>query len=252
MEHVASAAFRQWLADSHCNQNHGYGITVRFTFGADTLDDKNWVIDFGSLKPIKQWIEETFDHRTLVSEDDPQREWYEEGARRGILTPVFIPAVGCEKFAELIYEYTDRWLDETGNKPRVWIDSVEVLEHSGNSAIFKKTPVSNSGCGENCSCKTEIKLPPLTPIPVIGPRDIFIDGARQYYQQQLDIPVYSYENPRPAVNSVPIHSLENDLRKGDKPCDWCSSFDFQCTGICETIPVEQGGRLGLDAQDQGC
>src|SRR4051812_23270084 len=52
-----SAAFRQHPADSHCNQLHGYALEVSACFEADSLDHRNWVIDFGGLKDFKRWLE---------------------------------------------------------------------------------------------------------------------------------------------------------------------------------------------------
>lgn len=131
-----SAAFRQWRAESHCRFLHGYALAIHFTFEAAELDVRNWVVDFGSLKGLKGWLEDSFDHKTLVAEDDPERLWFEEAQRRGLIQMVVVPATGCEKFAEMIYGATDVWLRDNGYSPRVRLVSVEVREHGANSAIF--------------------------------------------------------------------------------------------------------------------
>ena len=67
-----SAVFRQPNADhSHCHLLHGYSLAFTFTFGCDKLDDKNWAVDFGGLKPLKKWLEDTFDHKTVIDLQDP-------------------------------------------------------------------------------------------------------------------------------------------------------------------------------------
>ena len=38
-------AYRQYKADSHCNLIHGYSFSMRFFFGCDTLDARNWCAD---------------------------------------------------------------------------------------------------------------------------------------------------------------------------------------------------------------
>ena len=43
-------AHRQWRDEGHCRLVHGYDRTVIMTFGAHTLDHKEWVVDFGGLK----------------------------------------------------------------------------------------------------------------------------------------------------------------------------------------------------------
>jgi len=132
-----SAAFRQWRADSHCRFIHGYSLSFKFIFESDELDVRNWVVDFGSLKTLKGILEDTFDHKTVVAEDDPEMEWFEEANRRGIIDLVVLPAGGCEKFAEYVYEVADGWLSDAGYKPRVKLRSVEVMEHGANSAIYE-------------------------------------------------------------------------------------------------------------------
>lgn len=132
-----SCAFRQWKADSHCRLLHGYALGFKFVFASETLDVRNWVVDFGSLKPLKQVLADTFDHTTVVSADDPEIEWFREGAKRGTIRLVEVEAGGCEKFAELVYEVTEQWLKDAGYA-HVKLVSVEVSEHESNSAIYTK------------------------------------------------------------------------------------------------------------------
>src|SRR4051812_22439004 len=71
-----SCCFRQWRAlHSHCRFLHGYALQVKLTFVAQTLDERNWVVDFGGLKDIKERLTELLDHKTIVARDDPEIEW---------------------------------------------------------------------------------------------------------------------------------------------------------------------------------
>lgn len=133
-----SAAFRQWRAHSHCRYIHGYALEVKLTFSATELDGTNWVVDFGSLKSLKGWLEDTFDHKTIVAEDDPELETFKDLDRRGIIQMRVLPGCGCEKFAEAIWHYADGWLQDNGYSPRCQLVSVEVREHGANSAICRK------------------------------------------------------------------------------------------------------------------
>lgn len=134
-----SCAFRQWKAHSHCKFLHGYSLAFRFVFEAAELDHTNWVVDFGGMKSLKGILENTFDHTTVVAEDDPQLEWFREAHTRGILQLVILPAGGCEKFAEYVFEVAEQWLKDAGFAPRVSLVSVEVSEHGANSALFTRT-----------------------------------------------------------------------------------------------------------------
>ena len=139
-EHNAgfSCCFRQWRADSHCRFLHGYPLAFKFVFEADELDSRNWVVDFGSLKSLKGWLENTFDHKTLVARDDPFMSWFLEGHSLGAVDVILVDATGCEKVAELVFVQAEQWLNDMGYAPRVTLKSVEVSEHSGNSAIYTK------------------------------------------------------------------------------------------------------------------
>lgn len=135
-EHAFSCAFRQHRAHSHCRLIHGYAFDVTFVFGAEELDSTNWVVDFGSLKSLKGMLENTFDHKLVVAEDDPHLGKLLELDALGVADVVVLAATGCERFAEAIAGATDTWLQSNGYSPRVHLVSVTVAEHTGNSAIF--------------------------------------------------------------------------------------------------------------------
>lgn len=130
-----SVCFRQWRANhSHCKYLHGYAISVRFNFKGG-LDDKNWVFDFGGLKEVKEFLQATFDHKTVIAQDDPEIETFKQLANKDLIQLVIIPHTGCEKFAEYICKQVAPIISTTSND-RVKLLSVEVREHSGNSAIY--------------------------------------------------------------------------------------------------------------------
>jgi 6-pyruvoyltetrahydropterin/6-carboxytetrahydropterin synthase len=154
-----SCCFRQWRSThSHCSLVHGYSIGIKLIFESETLDEKNWVMDFGGLKAFKDWAEYMFDHTWLVATDDPEFQTIMlldkniEGV--GIADIRVVPAVGCEKFAELVYNEMNtilqcfkdgKYYEINGTKYKsrypigkgVKLKSAEVFEHAGNSAIYE-------------------------------------------------------------------------------------------------------------------
>ena len=132
-----SCAFRQWRATSHCNLIHGYALQVEIIFEADTLDARNWVQDFGGLKPVKQWLHDNFDHTLCVAADDPKLNELQKLADAGLADIRILPSVGCEKFAEYICNYVHGTVSQE-SEGRVRVRSVEVREHGGNSARFER------------------------------------------------------------------------------------------------------------------
>lgn len=131
-----SATFRQWRADSHCNTLHGYALSFKFTFEADELDDRNWVMDFGGLKDLKEKLEKFFDHKVIVSKDDPKLGAFQALEGMGIADLVILDGVGCELFAKKAYELGQETLDKLELSSRIRIVSVECAEHGANSAVY--------------------------------------------------------------------------------------------------------------------
>jgi 6-pyruvoyltetrahydropterin/6-carboxytetrahydropterin synthase len=78
-----------------------------------------------------------FDHTTLVAADDPHRAEFERMAMLGVLRMRILPAVGCESVAQFVYEHVGRIVRADTNG-RVWLELVEVREHSGNSAMYQE------------------------------------------------------------------------------------------------------------------
>ena len=131
-----SCAFRQWRADSHCNLIHGYSLGFRFTFEAATLDERNWVYDFGDCKWIKKYLDEIFDNTLAIAEDDPELNIFKTLHGKGLVNLFTFKGVGCEKFAEHVYNYVSSKVYED-TKGRVSLFSVECFEHGANSAIYQ-------------------------------------------------------------------------------------------------------------------
>ena len=135
---MGSTAFRQWRAGSHCKFIHGYRLQTKLWFGLNkgaTLDDKNWVFDFGGCKEIKNLLEDQFDHTFCAAADDPELETFKELDKKGLIQLRVMDGVGIEKTAEWVYRTVSKYVKESTNG-RVKIDKVEVWEHEGNSAIY--------------------------------------------------------------------------------------------------------------------
>jgi 6-pyruvoyltetrahydropterin/6-carboxytetrahydropterin synthase len=136
-ERGLSCAFRQPLAShSHCSLIHGYSLAFSFKFASTTLDEKNWVVDFGGLKQLKEWLEHNFDHSIAVAKDDPEMKTFLALEEKGLARVVVMNGVGCEKFAEHAFWFADKLVKELTNN-RCWAVSCEVKEHGANSAIFE-------------------------------------------------------------------------------------------------------------------
>lgn len=132
-----SAVFRQPNAEhSHCHLLHGYSLSFKFTFGCETLDDKNWAVDFGGLKDLKKWLEDSFDHKVCLDTADPHAEDFRHLEKIGLAELRYFNGVGAEKFAEHAFNYADNLIREKSNN-RCYCVRVECAEHGANSAIYE-------------------------------------------------------------------------------------------------------------------
>lgn len=133
---IGPVAYRQWRADSHCNLIHGYALSFHFEFECDTLDARNWCMDFGGLKPLKGLLEDWFDHTLLVAQDDPMREHLLNLGKLKLAKITEVEKTGCEGIAAFLYEYINTiFLPNYGEKNRVWCSKVEVRETDSNMAM---------------------------------------------------------------------------------------------------------------------
>jgi 6-pyruvoyltetrahydropterin/6-carboxytetrahydropterin synthase len=138
-------AYRQWRADDKpngkpgCGFLHGYSFSIKLYFGTDELDARNWAADYGSLRPLKDFLEDLFDHTTLVASDDPELEFYKEMERRKLAKLTILPRLGCESLADMLYCYInavfipEQW--GSGEAARLWCYRVEVRETQANMAF---------------------------------------------------------------------------------------------------------------------
>ena len=135
---LGPVAYRQWRADSHCNLIHGYSLSFHFEFEADTLDARNWVMDFGGLRPLKQNLEDWFDHTLLVSEDDPAKADLLKLQELKLAKVTLVEKTGCEGLASWLYEYINTIFLPTYGKEeakRIWCCKVQVRETKSNMAM---------------------------------------------------------------------------------------------------------------------
>ena len=129
-----SCVFRQHRANSHCKYLHGYALAFDIVFETETLDARNWVIDFGSLKEVKEWLVDMFDHTLLVASDDPMYKELMRLADSGIADIEVVDEIGCEAFAKLVYDFVSAYI--ATNDVACVVRKVTCREHANNSASY--------------------------------------------------------------------------------------------------------------------
>lgn len=126
---------RQWRASSHCRFVHGYSRSFYFEFAAKELTPEGWVVDFGGLKELKNWLEYMFDHTFLIAQDDPHLEDFKKLNDAGAIQLRIMPNPGMEGSALFVYEEATKILNRLYGD-RAWITLVEVSENEKNSAKY--------------------------------------------------------------------------------------------------------------------
>lgn len=136
-----STCFRQWNAEhSHCRFLHGYAISFRLHFAAKSLDQHNWVWDFGWLKDknhtidgmtAKEWFHYMFDHTVVLSQKDPALETFKALEQQGLLQLRTLPYFSCEGIAEFVLNTLNPLVQQHSNN-RVTLFRVDVMENNKN------------------------------------------------------------------------------------------------------------------------
>lgn len=129
------AAHRQWRHSGHCSFVHGENWRLDITLRAEELDHQNFVYDFGALRPLRQKIDECFDHTLLLDADDPERAFFENMHAKKLADVRFLPSSGAEGIAQWVFELVDEYIsnDTAG---RVRCVKVVVYEDMRNSATY--------------------------------------------------------------------------------------------------------------------
>lgn len=132
--HDIPFAHRQHHHDGHCAYLHGHNWSIRLTFSCTVPDKNGFVVDFGKLKYIREWIDTHLDHACLFNEDDPAREALLK-AHPELFKAYFLPNCSCEGLAQHLHGIFDPMVRaHTDNRVRV--ASVEVSEDSKNAASY--------------------------------------------------------------------------------------------------------------------
>lgn len=141
-------AHRQHNHGGHCHFIHGHNWSFKFTFACNIRDENGFVIDFGDLKWLKAWINERFDHKLVLNEGDPMRDFITNvltgvGAE-GPLFPknpvmadiIYVPDASVEGLCLWVYDHINRKVKELTHG-RVWLHEITIMEDARNGATYR-------------------------------------------------------------------------------------------------------------------
>lgn len=142
-----STSHRQFRAaelreSSRCAWIHGYGRIVEIEFAGSRLDERGWIVDYGDLRHIKDWIESEWDHRTLISSQDPLLNELQAlhdlgGININVMDASKGYGPGIEQSCKYIFDYVDEWIYNRTHQ-RCWVQSVKISEHENNWSMYER------------------------------------------------------------------------------------------------------------------
>lgn len=145
-----SVALRQWKAQhSHCQLLHGYAFEIKVWFASNEpdidkqLDQMNWIVDYGGFKKppqgngLREWLDDMFDHTTLIEKDDPYLDIFQQLSQMGICKLIIMDRMGAESVAKMVFDKFNERLSKT-DAGRCKVIKVEVFENPKNSSIYEE------------------------------------------------------------------------------------------------------------------
>jgi 6-pyruvoyltetrahydropterin/6-carboxytetrahydropterin synthase len=129
---------RQPLHGGRCSFLHGHSWAITLTFEASSLDDNGFVIDFGELHFIEDWIDEHLDHGTVLCQDDPRKKDLEALNEEGLLKVTWVKSASCEGIAKFLFNTFNPLVSER-TSGRVKLQAIHLEEDSKNSATYQPT-----------------------------------------------------------------------------------------------------------------
>lgn len=101
--HDFSTGHRVYNHESKCAHLHGHNYRIHFYCEAPQLDSVGRVIDFSDIKKyLCEWLEDNWDHKFLIWEDDPWSKVLKETDPEGTVVVHFNPT--AENMAEYLLD----------------------------------------------------------------------------------------------------------------------------------------------------
>ena len=120
---------RQPLHSGRCSRLHGHSWSITLTFASKKLDSNGFVVDFGKLNYISDWIDKNLDHGTIVCQSDPRIDELHSLAKSGLLKITEIKSASCEGIAEFLFHTFDQ-LVRKNTEDRAWLVKIHLMEDS--------------------------------------------------------------------------------------------------------------------------
>lgn len=126
-------AHRQPVHKGHCRLIHGHDWVFEFEFAANELDECGFVVDFGGLKPLREWLVKKFDHAFAINATDPELKRFQQLEADNLCQLAIVPDCSAEGLALFAMHHANELISVL-TKGRVWVKRCTVFEDARNSA----------------------------------------------------------------------------------------------------------------------
>jgi len=116
-------------AGHKCKNLHGHNYTVRIELTAQATDARGFVVDYGELSPIKDYIDNNLDHAFIIGDSEVEKEIAGIGGRYYMLGGVVSSA---ENIAEHLYHVIKNKFPDIGKL----LHTVSVSETGKTWAVY--------------------------------------------------------------------------------------------------------------------
>lgn len=129
-----TVCFRDWRTRRRARFLHGGALTIAVTFEAMAVNSGGIAVDLNGVDALRDWIVETFDHKTLIASDDPALNVFEGLHDAGLIELVEVDSTSLLSLAAMIGERAEGWLVESGYEPTIRLRRVSVYDDATDSA----------------------------------------------------------------------------------------------------------------------
>jgi 6-pyruvoyltetrahydropterin/6-carboxytetrahydropterin synthase len=135
------AAHRLYRYEGKCANIHGHHYQVFVTLSTRSLDARKISLDFGVIKRYFQtWLDEKWDHKLILSIDDPLTEYFENLVKNESISGIELPySMPYNPTAEGMAEYlslsifprilSDNHIVATVHSVEVWENPTSFAKH---------------------------------------------------------------------------------------------------------------------------
>ena len=136
--HDIPFAHRQHRHAGHCAFIHGHNWSIEIEFACRELNECGFVVDFGGLGFLKEWIQTHLDHACVFAKDDPKAVHLLK-QHPDLFKPLMVESASAEGIAQFLFHTFDPLVREQ-TQGRAWVRTLILHEDIKNKVTYQPQP----------------------------------------------------------------------------------------------------------------